>query len=1227
MATINSIYFQARTVRTNAEMDNVVLKLGELGYVIETNTLKIGDGVKTWEQLPSYVAKSYSFADYEATVAALTIAAQTDYNIGDNVFVVDNNQKDMWITGIVETPVSDATAEGLAAALDADTTYTIGYYTVSWLEDAIDLNNYVPSSRTINGKALTEDIELTAEDVDAIPNTTIVPQTVTTKVGDESKVYQVDENGNITLTLTAADIADLPTEFPDQFSPIISIEVDGEKIDADNDGTVNLNLQERGFVTDQTEGYLQVVNVPIAVDQYFVKGCAITFDMNTWIADKYKVMLDSGYCLYFEKYETTAADGTVGRVAMSIYDPENDSDLLSEIVNLVAYTGQYIYPLNNAIITNVDSLIDNVRGFNYISTVTTKQAQATNGSQLNLTDLDLQFLNGGTSNQIFGKDADNNYTWRDQYPVNLTDFYKGYHILEGTQLYFKDNYTYIEYSIVTDKYTIHVDGTANTDGTMKKIKEIIRGSEATAITTNPYALPEGTVQEMFGTYTDGINTYTLDSSHFNDYFGLNSPTAMAHLSVDDEGNVVWAKHGAEDGCIKTSYYKPVQEGTIIPTNALIHVVVSLYAKTNQLYGWYTSTSTADSPKYGLRASLSDKRIIINNSWYTISDKINTSYTVRYQGNSFMLGNRFSPDGHIQFYIVEEKPLYFNINDSKNYLNKDLELKSTVKQQEQNNIIQDYWRNMPHYLTATDFTTNDNVDVTDAAYGKVVFYGDVNQSVGKATFKATNYKYIECTLTNPEIKHPEIVDFYDYDSKSNLDLDQGAIGFTFQMPTVKPTEWSRIELHRYVDDVDADTHWCLRYTKGNWPDYHLTDDLLADFNNPEVGIKLSCAIIDNYLYTFVNGKQILESSMRQVTPFIGIENCIKVPYSALDITTLYDLKVGTEVPQYVYKWLGRTEKLPVTKQEMDTAIDSAVEEFQELNDSFYKNIDAIPLIVNPGVTIPDVFYIDGNVEDDEQIWFYWIIGNTKKFEFIKEPNKAGFYIDYYSKYTDETYTRRHYVQNKWNKINLEEIFFTSISSSATVSERGGKIVHCYIDCPQVQTETDKKIYIEQLMGVAEPNFFNQPHLLCKNEYGTLSWEPPVNIEYHQYTGSSSGSDSYMWVGYNLSKNIVMSVEGTMEMVGAGWTTEHPLTLKIGASNVFNTGGNFNFHTSYVVYEDMIIDIYFSISTNYTDNMICPSTRAACCRWWDSNDNSFHQEFMTVKNFTIKTVHLLGYPYRT
>lgn len=95
MATINSIYFQARTVRTNAEMDNVVLKLGELGYVIETNTLKIGDGVKTWEQLPSYVAKSYSFADYEATVAALTIAAQTDYNIGDNVFVVDNNQKDM----------------------------------------------------------------------------------------------------------------------------------------------------------------------------------------------------------------------------------------------------------------------------------------------------------------------------------------------------------------------------------------------------------------------------------------------------------------------------------------------------------------------------------------------------------------------------------------------------------------------------------------------------------------------------------------------------------------------------------------------------------------------------------------------------------------------------------------------------------------------------------------------------------------------------------------------------------------------------------------------------------------------------------------------------------------------------------------------------------------------------------------------------------------------------
>jgi len=48
------------------------------------------------------------------------------------------------------------------------------------LSENIDLSGYVPTSRTINGKALTGNISLTASDVSALPSSTVIPTVVNT---------------------------------------------------------------------------------------------------------------------------------------------------------------------------------------------------------------------------------------------------------------------------------------------------------------------------------------------------------------------------------------------------------------------------------------------------------------------------------------------------------------------------------------------------------------------------------------------------------------------------------------------------------------------------------------------------------------------------------------------------------------------------------------------------------------------------------------------------------------------------------------------------------------------------------------------------------------------------------------------------------------------------------------------------------------------------------------
>lgn len=76
----------------------------------------------------------------------------------------------------------------------------------------IDLSGYVPTSRTVNGKALSSDITLTASDVDALPDSTSIPSATSDLQNDSGFITSSDipvtsvntKTGDVTLT--ASDV-------------------------------------------------------------------------------------------------------------------------------------------------------------------------------------------------------------------------------------------------------------------------------------------------------------------------------------------------------------------------------------------------------------------------------------------------------------------------------------------------------------------------------------------------------------------------------------------------------------------------------------------------------------------------------------------------------------------------------------------------------------------------------------------------------------------------------------------------------------------------------------------------------------------------------------------------------------------------------------------------------------------------------------------------------------
>lgn len=109
--------------------------------------------------------------NYEELVTELNQVERETYKIGDNFYIQEQYVPDLWVCDIKDTCTiyTYTTDKDFIAKIKQDGIIQIGYFELSPLEtEKVDLSGYVPTSRTINGKLLNQNINITAQDVGAL---------------------------------------------------------------------------------------------------------------------------------------------------------------------------------------------------------------------------------------------------------------------------------------------------------------------------------------------------------------------------------------------------------------------------------------------------------------------------------------------------------------------------------------------------------------------------------------------------------------------------------------------------------------------------------------------------------------------------------------------------------------------------------------------------------------------------------------------------------------------------------------------------------------------------------------------------------------------------------------------------------------------------------------------------------------------------------------------------
>ena len=139
-------------------------------YATKTALSEVETTANTAKSIAEGRARAVSFESYSAMVTALNAAANTDYKVGDNIFIQAKEVPDLWVYSVESTTSSYSytTDDALISALEAGAVQ-VGYYKIAAMETGkVDLAGYVPTTRKVNNKALSADISLTYSDVGAL---------------------------------------------------------------------------------------------------------------------------------------------------------------------------------------------------------------------------------------------------------------------------------------------------------------------------------------------------------------------------------------------------------------------------------------------------------------------------------------------------------------------------------------------------------------------------------------------------------------------------------------------------------------------------------------------------------------------------------------------------------------------------------------------------------------------------------------------------------------------------------------------------------------------------------------------------------------------------------------------------------------------------------------------------------------------------------------------------
>ena len=283
-------------------MPTVPTKVSDLtndsGYI--TGYTETDPTVPSWAKASS--KPSYTFSEIGTKPTSIS-----GYGITD---AYTKSEIDGLVSGVLHYKGTKATTSALPSS--GNTTGDVWHVTADgseWAWDgtqwqelgtAVDLSGYVPTSRTVNGKALTSDISLTASDVSALPSSTTIPTITDTYSGTSSNgmsgkavksaidaldgtvsgtagagktltaFSQTDGKVSATfdnISITKSQISDFPT-IPTVNNATLTIQKNGTNVatftaNASSNVTANISVPTDTSDLTNTAGFITLADLPI----------------------------------------------------------------------------------------------------------------------------------------------------------------------------------------------------------------------------------------------------------------------------------------------------------------------------------------------------------------------------------------------------------------------------------------------------------------------------------------------------------------------------------------------------------------------------------------------------------------------------------------------------------------------------------------------------------------------------------------------------------------------------------------------------------------------------------------------------------------------------------------------------------------------------------------------------------------------------------------------------